>query len=160
MKRSLAFCVLIISLHVKVAAQSNSSQVSAVANLVAFFQGRLTSEAPPPSYEELLKVVDPIAGDDSKEIRAALPFIFDALNSNKNNLAVEAGFALYLIAQRPDGAELLRTRVSTIAALLERPDERLTGGAVLTLRFLTSSIPEVTVPLFLRYLGGLPSQTL
>ena len=118
-------------------------------NLADFFEQRLGS-MPEPSYEGLLRVIDPIASMDPKEVSAALPFLFSALKSSKENLPVEAAFALYEIAQRPDGGTLLRSRVPEIAGLLDRPDERLSGGAVLTLRFLTSSEANVTIPFLIQ----------
>jgi len=118
-------------------------------NLADFFEQRLSS-MPQPSYEELLRVIDPIASIDPKEVSAALPLFFSALRSSKENLPVEAAFALYEIAQRPDGGTLLRSRISEIAALLDRPDERLSGSAVLTLRFLTSSEANVTIPILIQ----------
>jgi len=118
-------------------------------NLAEFFEQRLGS-MPQPSYKELWRVIDPIASMDPKEVSAALPFLFSALKSSKENLPVEAVFALHAIAQRPDGGALLRSRVPEIAALLDRPDERLSGGAVLTLRFLTSSEANVTIPFLIQ----------
>lgn len=123
--------------------------------MAEFFQQRLTAAASaPPPYEAPLRVIDPIASDDPKEIAAALPFLSRALTTTKENLPVEATFAVYEISQRPDCGTLLRSRIPEIAALLEQLDERLSGGAVMTLCFLTPSDGDLTIPIMIGYLNA------
>lgn len=150
MRRVILSCVLFLAL------QSLTNGQESTPALAAFFQQRLigSSGSPPPSYEALLRVIDTIAGSDPKEIVIALPLLSTALTSEKENLAVEAAFALNVISQRLDGGTLLRTRVPEIGALLERSDDRLSGAAVLTLRYLTPSAADLTVPIMMRYLNG------
>jgi hypothetical protein len=147
--RSLFFCYLLVSLPTVTTAQEPTP------NLAAFFQQRLSGSVnTPPSYEALLRVIDTIPGSDPRDIATALPFLSTALTSAKENLPVEAAFALFVISQRSDGGALLRTRVPEIGALLERPDDRLSGGAILTLRYLTPSNSDLTVPMIMKHLNG------
>jgi hypothetical protein len=99
-------------------------------------------------------VVDQIPSAGEAEIRAALPHISSALKSTKDNLPVEAMFALYVIAQRPDGGAILRQKVADIGDLLNSTDSRINGGAVLTLKFLTPSNRDMTLPIVVNYLTG------
>lgn len=122
--------------------------------LAAFFEQRLTTNAQPPFYDDLLKVIDPIAGSDPKDIAAALPLISSALASGKDDLPVEAGFALFEISRRPDGGALLRSRIPEIGSLLARSDERISGGAILTLRNLTPAAGDATVPIMILFLNS------
>jgi hypothetical protein len=143
----LSSCCLLLITAGSVAAQAPTPR------LAAFFEQRLNTNAPAPSYEDLLKVIDPIASSDPKEIAAALPSISSALASTKDNLPIEAGFALFEILLRPDGAALLRSRIPEIGSLLARPDERLSGGAILTLRNLTQAAEDTTVPIMIQFLN-------
>lgn len=101
------------------------------ADLKGFFERRLTDrqDAPPPSYETLLKMIDGIAKADAAEIQAALPIVSSALKSNINNLPVEAAFAMTEIARRKDGGPLLRGRLVDLEHLLTNTDTRLSGGS-------------------------------
>lgn len=129
---------------------------SAGQSLTTFFEKRLQdpADAPPPSYEVLLKVVDSIPTLSTAEVEAALTPLTTALASKTNNLAVEAAFALSEIARRPDGGSLLRSRASVLGALLANKDERLSGGAVLALGHLHRTTPDVTMPILTGYLDG------
>ncbi len=148
MKRIILLCFSIfITLPAGTIAQETTP------TLAAFFQQRLAG-VPPPSYDALLRVIDPIANSDPKDLATALPFLSAALKSTKDNLAVEAAFGFYEIAKRPDAGTLLRSRVPEIGALLELPDNRLGGSSVLTLRFLTPSNGDLTVPIMIRFLSG------
>lgn len=150
MKHIILSFSLLISLQALTIAQEPTPTLS------GFFQQRLagSSNTPPPSYEALLRVTDTIAGSDPKDIATALPFLSAALTSDKDNLAVEAAFALSVISHRPDGGALLRTRVPEIGALLDRTDDRLSGGGLLILQYLTPSTSDLTVPIMIKYLNG------
>lgn len=125
------------------------------ADLKGFFERRLTDrqDAPPPSYETLLKMIDGIAKADAAEIQAALPIVSSALKSNINNLPVEAAFAMTEIARRKDGGPLLRGRLVDLEHLLTNTDTRLSGGATLVFSYITPSIPDLTVPILLNQLN-------
>ena len=117
-------------------------------NLRSFLEKRLSAKAdtPPPSYEALLAVTDTIGKSTPSDIQSTLRLLSLALKSKTPSLPVEAAFAFFAIARRPDGGVLLRDRVPELAALLASPDERLSGTAVTILRDLTRSIPDATVP--------------
>ncbi|MDQ6677012.1 MAG: hypothetical protein M3Z09_06930, partial [Acidobacteriota bacterium] len=110
---------------------------------------------PPPSYEALLTEIDSIKKSTPIEIQSTLPLLSLALKSKTPNLPVEAVFAFFEIARRPDGGAMLRNGVPEIASLLANPDERLSGGAVTILRNLTRSIPDVTIPAMMNELRSL-----
>jgi hypothetical protein len=130
-------------------------------SLLEYFQKRTVGghQSSGPSYEAVLVMIDGISVASPDDIRAALPVITSALSSNATNVVVEAAFALSEIARRPDGGVLLGSRVKEIAGLLRHKDERLSGGGVLALGYLTKDIPGDTVPLLLEYLtnAGAPS---
>jgi hypothetical protein len=132
----------------------------ATTDLSVYFKQRLTSDAGPPSYDALLKVIDTIPALDKQTIQNALPVLSTALVSTKENLAIEAAFALHEIARRPDGGALLRTKVPEIAGLLSRQDERFGGAAVEILKFLTPSDADLTIPAMIKFLNGPDKPTL
>ena len=135
-------------------AQALSNAQQPAPKLKSFIEKRLSDrlDTPPPPYEALLAVIDGIGKSDPSEIQSALPLLSFALRSKTPNLPTEAIFAFFEIARRPDGGAMLRSSASEIAALMASPDERLSGGAVTTLRQLTRTIPETTVPLMVNEL--------
>jgi hypothetical protein len=143
-----AVCYLVFCAH----ALSNAQQPAP--NLKSFFEKRLSDKAdtPPPSYEALLAVIDTIGKSDRTDIQSTLPFLSLALKSKTPNVPVEAAFAFFEIARRSDGGAVLRDSVPELASLMASPDGRLSGSAVATLRNLTRSIPDTTVPLMLNEL--------
>lgn len=150
MIRIILCCCLIVSWQALAISQEPSQTLS------DFFQQRLTARVgtPPPSYEALLRVTDRIAGSSASDIAAALPLLSAALKREDGDLAVQAAFALSVIARRPDGGGLLRTRISEVGALLERPDDRLSGGAVLIMRSIMPSNLDLTVPVLMEHLSS------
>ncbi len=128
----------------------------------AFFENRLADrpDASPPPYDTLLRVVDSIGASSVGELQAILPLIRSALKSNVANLPIEGVFALFAIAQRPDGGKLLLGILPEIVSLTLHPDERISGGSVAILRNLTRTIPESSVPLLLNRLMAPGAPTL
>ena len=124
--------------------------------LYSFFQKRLADrpDSAPPSYESLLKAIDSIDGASASDISKIFPLLSMSLRSTTDNLPVEAAFALFAISLRPDGATLLADKMPEIATLLENKDDRLSGGAVITLRELTKSAPSSTIPIMISHLSG------
>ena len=72
----LSCCCLLVTLPAGTIAQQTTP------TLAAFFEQRLAN-MPPPAYEALLRVIDPIASSDPRDIAAALPFLSAALRSTK-----------------------------------------------------------------------------
>jgi hypothetical protein len=97
-------------------------------------------------------VTDTIGKSNRTDIQSTLPLLSLALKSKTPNVPVEAAFAFFEIARRPDGAAVLRDSVPELASLMASPDGRLSGGAVTILRNLTRAIPDTTVPLMLNEL--------
>ena len=141
-------CYLVLCAQALISAQHSAP------NLKSFFEKRLSDKAdtPPPSYAALLEVIDTIGKSSPTDIQFTLPLLSLALNSKTSNLPVEAAFAFFEIARRPDGGVVLRDSVQEVAFLMASPDERLSGGAVTILRNLTRSIPDTTVPLMMNEL--------
>jgi HEAT repeat protein len=103
----------------------------------------------------LLKVIPSIDTANPHDIQMALPFISTALGSKKENLAVEAVFALCFVSRRPDGAMLLGFQhVSEIGTLLSSSDDRLSGGAMEALNALTPTAGDSTLPLLVQFVNG------
>jgi len=136
------FAILAIVLQLDPSAEQEPAE------LKRFFEHRLAArqDALPPSYETLLTVIDGISKTDAAKIESALPVVSVALKSDINNLAVEAAFAMTEIAKRPDGGSLLRGHLVELESLLSSADTRLSGAAVLVFDYLTTRIPEATVP--------------
>ncbi len=128
----------------------------------AYFEKRLVDrpDAPPPPYGTLLRVVDSVGASSAGEIEVILPLISSALKSNVPNLPIEGVFALFAIAQRPDGGKLLSGTLPEIASLMRHLDERISGGSVTILRNLTRTIPDSTVPLLVNRLVAPGAPTL
>ncbi|MDX2179087.1 MAG: hypothetical protein SFV18_05800 [Bryobacteraceae bacterium] len=101
-----------------------------------------------------MNVVDSISTSSPAAIESALGLLTKALQSKTDNLAIEAAFAMFEIARRPDGGSLLRGRISDLASLLTSKDERLSGGAALTFGYLHQTVPEMTTPILIRHLSG------
>jgi hypothetical protein len=143
-----AVCYLVLC------AQALSNAQQPAPNLQSFFEKRLSDKAdtPPPSYGALLTVIDAIGKSALTDIQSTLPVLSLALKSKTPNLPVEAAFAFFEIARRPDGGTVLRDSVPELASLMASPDGRLSGFAVTTLRNLTRSIPDTTVPLMMNEL--------
>jgi hypothetical protein len=130
--------------------------------LKPFLEKRLSDrpDANPPSYDALLRVVNSLEASSAEDIQASLPLLSHALRSNVSNLPVEAVFAFFAIARRPDGAKLLSGNLVEIASLMQHSDERISGGSTTILRELTRSIPDSTVPLLLVQLRSPGAPTL
>lgn len=107
-----------------------------------YFQKLADGTASVFSHEQLLAVADQIAGMSQEDIKGALPSIFSALKDN-GDAGIHAAFALTVIAERRDSSDLLRNRISDIAALLKRSDSRL--KVVTPLVFLRMSPPPTNV---------------
>lgn len=143
----LSCCLFFLAFHQVAAAQAPPS-------LSTFFQQRL-KDTPEPTYEVLLQVIDPIATSDPQSITDALPFIATAMTSNRDDVTIEAGMALYAISLRPDGAALLREHIPRIGMLLSNPDERISGMSILVLQQLSSpSNTDLIMPIIIKYLNG------
>ncbi len=122
--------------------------------LTMFFKQRLAEppDAIPPSYDSLWKVTSGIADSSANEVSAALPYIFEALKRDERDLSIQAELPLFAIGRRPDGGLLLGSKVDEIGALLDRSDERLSGGATGILRNIMPSRSDIVVPLIINHL--------
>ena len=156
--------ILFLTISLSGVASSQSLDPS----LKSFFEARLLDkkDSKPPSYEELLRVIDTVSAASSESIRSALPVINTATESRITHLPVEAVFAYSAIAQRADAGALLRDSVSQLMRLAASDDERVRNGSAVVLRVLSQSIPNVTIPLMSavlsdsRYSAGVKSEVL
>lgn len=119
-----------------------------------FFEGLTTRSAgvAPPSYEQLLQVTDQFHTLSQAEVVDALPAVFQALQKSDEPSAIDAAFALSVIARRPDSAVVLRPWIKEIGSLLSRTDARLNAAAILVFMRMTPPPGTEAVPLLTRFL--------
>jgi HEAT repeats len=140
---------------VQLGGASPDSQAKAGPTLREFFQSLVQHYNPSslPSYSELRRAEDQINGASPQEISAALPAILAALADRDRTVNGYAGSALFRIATRADGAELLRDYVKAIGRhLLASPDAIAQGSEVMILMSIRPSPPPEVRPLFLSFL--------
>jgi HEAT repeat protein len=106
-----------------------------------------------PKFEDVAKVTDRIAGASPQEITSALPAIFEAMAHHDDTVKAYAATALFAIAQRPDSAALLGSRVGVIGHdLLTAPRPETRAGEIIILGTLKPAPPPEVVPIFLTFL--------
>jgi len=115
-----------------------------------YFQN-LKSGAAVPSDQELLSVVDQIANMNQNALKYALPPIFEALKLD-GTAAVQAAFALTVVAERKDSGDLLGDRIPEIAALLSRVDPRFKSFAALVFVRVTSVPNDVVIRILSKFI--------
>ena len=121
-----------------------------------FFKQQLTAApgASSPSYEALLAITDTVSSTNAKDLKLVVPLLSAALKREKDQVAIEAEFVIHAIALRPDGGLLLRSLIPETGNLLDSDDERLSGGAVVILTYLTTANSDLTIPIMLKHLTG------
>jgi len=129
--------------------------VPSVPTLQEFFE-RLVGQSnasSPLKNDDLLKVIDTIAGISAEEVKKSLPAIFAALAHPDDEVKKDAVFALWAVARRPDGADLLKSRIDAIGqSLLSSANPDIRAGEIVTLGSLKPvPLPEV-LPVFLTFL--------
>ena len=87
-----------------------------------------SNSTPPPSYDEVLKVVDQIPGQGADQAKAALIPIVAALSSPNDEIKKDAALALTVVGRRRDGQELLGPYINRIDGLLDESNDRLQVG--------------------------------
>ncbi len=122
--------------------------------LQQFFQGLVQQHDPArlPKHEELLRATDQIPGSPAADISNALPAIFAALTHRDETVEKYAASALWDIAQRPDGAVLLKPHVDAVGGLFNSPNDRLQAAGAAILGSLRPAPPPEVVPLLVSFL--------
>jgi HEAT repeat protein len=139
--------VVIATTHAQTAQRTPSIQ--------EFYQTLLDHYEPSSPYNlpAVIKVTNQIAGARPEEINKALPAILAALAHQDKKLKDAASTALYMIAQRPDGATLLKSHIDAIGnELLNSPIPETRTGAMIILGSLKPVPPREVVPIFLAFL--------
>ena len=155
------FLFTIAAMQIYVRQTQASANGQAAPSLQEFFQGLVQHYNPNslPKYEDVLKVVDPIAGARHEDIANALPSLFVALAYPDDEVKIDAAFALTVISRRPDSAELLKSDIKNISTLFDSSDSRLQATPTLVfLNLKPAPLPEVLPPLlaFLERIDGDP----
>lgn len=141
------FLFVIAATHAQTAQRTPSIQ--------EFYQTLVDHYDPSSPYNlpAVIKVTDQIAGARPEEINKALPAILAALAHQDKKLKDAASTALYMIAQRPDGAALLKSHIGAIGnELLSSPIPETRTGAMIILGSLKPVPPREVVPIFLEFL--------
>lgn len=112
--------------------QKTFAQDRAVPSLEEFYRRLVGSDDPSslPAQADELKVTDQIAGARPEDVLNALPAIFAVLAHRDVNVQLYGASALFRISRRPDGGQLLKGYVATIADLLNESDRRLQATAL------------------------------
>ena len=100
-----------------------------------------------------MKVTEQIGGARPEEISQALPSVFAALAHQDDEVKLLAAVAVADIGLRPDSAGLLNNYINGIGNLLNSPNDRLQGAAVLILGTLKPAPPPKVWPLLVTYLN-------
>ena len=74
------------------------------------------------AHDEGLPVIDQIAPMPPADIRSTVPAVFEAIHPKRQRAQLYGAFALWAIANRPDGAVLLDSRSSDVLALLQHDE--------------------------------------
>lgn len=146
-----AKCGLILALGIATAYYLHGQTSAHAPSLEAFYRS-LVAEGHSAPLEVQMKVAKEIPGASPEEIRKALPAIFAALAYQDEGVRHNAMTGLFEVARRPDGAALLKDRISLIGnVLLTSPISETQAGAVVILGSLNPAPPEV-IPILLKFL--------
>lgn len=141
-----------LSLYLKSQNSGTRTDVQAP-TLEAFFNGVLQNPSSLPEFEKLHRLTVNIGNIRSQEIVQGLPSVFAALEYQDERVKAYACAALFAIAQRPDGAKLLRSHIDEIGRdLLDSPYESIRAGEVTVLTSLKPVPPPEVVPILLTLL--------
>jgi HEAT repeats len=121
--------------------------------LDAFFQEVLGGPSTLPKFDDLHRVTLRIAGMRPEDIKRALPAVFAALARQDEQVKAYACAALFAIADRPDGAELLKDRIGAIGQdLLLTKDANIQAGEIAILGSVKPSPSPEVVAMLLDFL--------
>ena len=135
------FCAgLGVLLYVRGHASANSQ---APPSLEVFFQTVLRNPSTLPKLEDLHTLTESVASTRPEDVTRALPAVFAALNYQDETVKAYACAALFAIAGRPDGAELLKSHIDAIGHdLLTSPFANIQAGEVVILGRVKPTPPE------------------
>jgi hypothetical protein len=98
-----------------------------------------------------IKLMDSVGAMAPAEIAAGIPIIDQQIDNKvepQNRLAkFDAANLLVVISQRPDGPELLAPQINRLASMLNDPSHLLSGPALMTLKGIGRSRPDVVWPI-------------
>lgn len=150
-KAGACFALFFVALSALYLRNRAATKAQSPSSLEEFFNTVLRNPSTLPKFDDLHRVTAGIADARPQDIRRALPAISTALAQNNEQVKAPACTALFAIAGRSDGAELLKTRIGTIGEdLLTSPFENIQAGEVVILGRLRPTPPKV-VPLLLTF---------
>ncbi len=148
------FLLIIAAIQVCYLQAQSAPNAQPAPSVREFFQALVEHYSPSslPKYEDVLRVVDQIAGAHPEDISNALPAIFTALAHPDDNVKIDAAFALTAIGRRPDSAKLLRNYIGAISDLFNLSDPRLQATPTLIFPGLRPAPPPEVLPLLVTFL--------
>jgi hypothetical protein len=121
-------------------------------SLQAFFDKVLSSPSSPPSFEDLHRLALQLAHAPSHEIARGLPSLLAALALQDENSKAYACSALFAIARREDGADLLKQYVPAIGHdLLSTNLTNIRAGEIEILGVIKPSPPPEAVSILVEF---------
>ena len=143
--------VCVASLAPRLSAQEGKPLAPSV-GLQEFFAKVLSSPSSPPPSQDLHKLTLELAHAPSQEIARGLSSVFAALGLQDENSKAYACAALFAIARREDGADLLRLHVSAIGSdLLSTNLSNIRAGEIEILGAIRPSPPPEAVSILLEF---------